>query len=441
MWRIAILALVLSVAAGAANKAQAETGDTPILQLDPGGHMAVIKGLAFTPDGNYIVSAGDDKVVRVWDWRAGKTVRTIRGLTGPGVVGKIYSMALSPDGRWLAVAGWTHPQCAGRCGDIRLYDFASGELRALLKGHVDTVLGLAFSPDCRKLISGSYNGEAIIWDLQTRTVLHRLKPHRDQIYNVGFTPDGARAVTGSYDKTLRLWSVDDGALLAEMPGHNAQIRSLSIARNGVIASGDLGGEIRLWDGRNGAALKLLANQKAEAGALSFSPDGNSLLSASGFCVTCSRVEYILDVRTGRQTAIYNQHDNSVFESAYSPDGRLVATGGFNGDVQVWDPSTGERKAILKSSGKPTWSVAFSTDGRAIAWGKTNANPTGVTPINLRGQLETSLHLPLAGEILSPPEPAKTTKGWLRANAVSHALSLRSQWRRLRLRRLPRYLQR
>ena len=77
-----------------------------ILQLDTGGHMAVIRGLAFTPDGKFIVSAGDDKVIRVWDWRTGKTVRTIRGQSGRGQEGKIYAMALSPDGRWLAAGGY-----------------------------------------------------------------------------------------------------------------------------------------------------------------------------------------------------------------------------------------------------------------------------------------------------------------------------------------------
>jgi len=79
--------------------------ERPILQLDTGGHMAIIKGLAFTPDGRQLVSASDDKTIRVWDLAGGKTVRTIRGESAPGDAGKVYAMALSPDGKWLAVGG------------------------------------------------------------------------------------------------------------------------------------------------------------------------------------------------------------------------------------------------------------------------------------------------------------------------------------------------
>src|SRR2546425_258090 len=106
------------------------------LMLDTGGHIGILQGLVFTPDGQQVVSTGDDKFIRVWDLRSGKTVRTIRGQTGPGDEGKIYAMAFSPDGRWLAVGGFfarsQHPDDKA-IGAIRLYDFATGELNKLLK--------------------------------------------------------------------------------------------------------------------------------------------------------------------------------------------------------------------------------------------------------------------------------------------------------------------
>src|SRR5262249_23858687 len=148
-----------------------------------------------------------DKIIRVWDWQTGKTLRTIRGEVGPAVEGKIWAMALSPDSRWLAAAGWTHQQCMGRCGDVRLYEFATGRLAAVLEGHVNPVDALAFSPDSRLLASGSKDLSAIIWDVQGQKIVQRLKGHKDYIFSIAFTPDGKRLVTGSFDNTLRLWSV------------------------------------------------------------------------------------------------------------------------------------------------------------------------------------------------------------------------------------------
>ncbi|MGO9474468.1 MAG: PDZ domain-containing protein, partial [Rhodomicrobium sp.] len=80
--------------------------EAPLPMLDTGGHMALINGIAFTPDGRQLVSASNDKTIRVWDLTSGKTVRTIRGESAPGQGGKVYAMALSPDGKWLAVGGW-----------------------------------------------------------------------------------------------------------------------------------------------------------------------------------------------------------------------------------------------------------------------------------------------------------------------------------------------
>ena len=72
----------------------------PILQIDTGGHKSKIKDVTFTSDGHYLVSAANDKVVRVWDIETGETVRTLRGQIGAGHEGKIYTMSLSPDERW-----------------------------------------------------------------------------------------------------------------------------------------------------------------------------------------------------------------------------------------------------------------------------------------------------------------------------------------------------
>jgi WD40 repeat protein len=405
------------------------TQAVPQLMLDTGGHTAIIKDIVFTPDGKQLVSAGDDKVIRIWDWRAGMTIRTIRGSVGRGDEGKIYAMALSPDGRWLAVGGRLSGTLEEICA-IRLYEFATGNLVGLLKGHTDVVFGLAFSQDSKRLISGSGDNTAIIWDVESLRPVRRLEGHEDHVYAVAFTPDGLRAVTGSDDTTLRLWAVNDGRLIAEMKGHTKVIgRALAISpSDSMIASGDATGAIRLWDGTTGRYLRTLANQGGRVGSLRFSLDGMWLLSTCGYGGGCNHTERVWMVASGKELGAYAKHDNIETAAAVSPDGNLAATGGGDGNVHVWDLKTGEGKRVLAGSGATNWTAGFSFDGQRIAWGNVDACPQQAACPNQMGLLQFQLSLPGLGRTLGRPEriEAARAQDFRRARTTyeSYALSHR-----------------
>ncbi len=374
------------------------------LMLDPGGHMAPVWGLTFTPDGRYVVSAGADKLVRIWDWHTGKTIRVIRGQAGLGPDDVIDAIALSPDGKWLAVGG--SMKVAGeKFNHIRLYDFATGELKALLKGHAATVIGLSFSPNSSLLISGSFDKSAIIWDIENAQMLHRLQGHDAEIYSVGFTPDGARAVTGSYDKTLRLWGVADGNQIAVLSGHQGRVIAIAISpKDGTIASDDSKGEIRLWDGSTGDFIRDLANIVTNTRGLAFDPSGDKLLV--GCSVACKDGNaFMVDVGNGKVLA--SLKGAPVGMVAISPDGRVAATsGGALHGLLMWDatsgaPQTGPngKQLRLGGTGSPAWAVGFSTDGSSIAWGNTGKYQS----YSDRGPLQFQLRLPAASRTLGSPE--------------------------------------
>jgi WD40 repeat protein len=389
--------------------------DAPLPMLDTGGHMALIRSLAFTPDGKQLVSASEDKVIRVWDLSSGKTLRTIRGETAPGPVGKLFAMALSPDGRWVASAGFLAPGFGVRdaeVGIIRVYDFQTGSLRALLKGHGNAVVSLAFSPDGNKLISGSGDKTAIIWDLapllaqspgaapDAKTLVlspaQRLKGHGSEVYAVGFTPDNARAVTGDLSNDVRLWRVSDGAQLVLMTGHKDKVWSLAVRGDGLIATGDNSGEIRLWDGTSGAFIRTLTRKGTSARGLAFSTDGKILISTCGHGTPC--LDQAWDVETGALIARHQIDNNIIVASAVSPDGRWVATGGGdNQAIRIWDLRTGRRRPgpegtplLLSGAGQGVWAAAFSGDGSTIGWG----NQPQYKSHQERGPLQSALTLPL-----------------------------------------------
>ena len=399
----------------------------PLLMLDTGGHMSKIQRAFFTPNGRYIVSAGNDKVIRIWDWRAGKTVRTIRGFSKIGDIGTIYAMDLSADGKLLAVGGWTK----SRDHEIRLFDYRTGRLLSLLRGHTNVVNSLAFSPDGKKLVSGGGGRPALayVWDISRPSepeMLHKLSGHVLSIYAVRFSPDSKRVVTASDDSTLRLWQVDDGSLIKEMRGHRGDLdRSLAVRRSdGLIASGDLQGEIRLWDGKTGEFKHTLAEIGAGVGALDFTPDGSKLV------VTQRRRPlnvYVLDVETGETLTTFKGHDNIVLAAHVSPDGKLVATAGGNRrPIHIWHLDTGERirdkagkKLSLVGTGDSRLAAGFLAGGHAIAWGNTPRYKS----VHNRGPLQYMIRLPKKGRRLGKPARIKDGQTFLRARPTFREFSL------------------
>lgn len=391
------------------------------LVLDTGGHRALVKGLAFTPDGQQLISAGDDKVIRFWDIASGRTVKTIRGEIGPGHEGKFFALALSPDGRTLAGGGYlgnfigTKAPQDEESNKIRIHDVATGELKALLVGHGNIIgsSALAFSPDGTRLLSGSADNTAILWDFAAGKPIRTFKGHANQVYAIGFSPDGTRVATGSFDSTVRYWQVANGTQIGQPMRHNEKVRVLAVSpRDGTIAAGSDDGEIRLWDGETGRLIKILGNQGGIVGNLRFTPDGQRLLSTCGFS-GCQNMQRIWDIATGQQTAAFSDHGNIVIASALSPDGRVVATGGgSNQEVRLWDIGTGKglpgpdgRAKNFVGTGSTYWAASFSSDSRRIAWGTTWRSAPGKDshPSESTSPLEFQLRLPIGKERLGQPE--------------------------------------
>ena len=338
--------------------------DDPILIIDTGGHKAMINNVIFTRDGRSLVSASDDKTIRVWDTSTGEIVRTIRGQIGTGFEGKIYAAALSPDNRLLAVGGYS------KNNNIRLFDFQTGEIKALLEGHSDVILGLAFSQDGNRLISGSADNTARIWNVYTQKTLHTLEGHTDYIYGAAFSPDASMIVTASDDDTLKLWNSKSGSLIKTLKGHSGDVRSAAFTPDGkYLLSGSDDKTIRMWDGRTGNFIKVLARQNGSIPSLSISPDGTKVLTGFGYG---SGYEInVFTIPSGKKISFFPEHDNIVFATDISPDGQTAATGGGDdNEIYIWDLTTGKVKQKMVGRGKFIWSVGFAKDGRSIAWGKT-----------------------------------------------------------------------
>ena len=207
IWFGLLLTLLLCPASALA----AEPPTEPILRLEAGAHTAMIRRVATDAAGRYLVTASDDKTARVWETASGKLLDTLRLPIGAGNEGKLFSVALSPDGSLVACAGWTGDEWDKNMS-IYLFNRASGALLRRLTGLENVINHLAFSPDGRYLAAslGGKNGIRL-YRTDTWAQIGADRDYGADSYSVDFDADN-RLVATSYDGDLRLYRVSNGGL-------------------------------------------------------------------------------------------------------------------------------------------------------------------------------------------------------------------------------------
>jgi RNA polymerase sigma factor (sigma-70 family) len=340
-------------------------------------HADRVQSLSFTPDGKTLASGSAETPIRLWDVTTGKPLCPTAGHQE-----RVTAVAYSADGSTIVTGAWDRT--------VRVWDAASGKERTTLAvgteqeqeqkpfDQVGTVSHLALAPDGKLLAVVRADESVRCWELPSGKESHRFRGSC-----VAFAPDGQLLACGGRGTTgveanmgvIRLYERATGKLVRELHGHKTQIASLAftpdgktLLSRGMVLFGFRTGEpgeseteyLRVWDVATGRQRRAFPGA-ARVSSLALSPDGRTLATYADM----GKVIALLETATGGQRAELRGHTDMLFQVAFAPDGRTLASGGMDGIVRLWDLPTG--KEIGRLEGHRGWvlGVAFAPDGRRL----------------------------------------------------------------------------
>jgi hypothetical protein len=351
-----LVPLLLAAAAGNSNPALAEESAVnpgqkqagagqkiePLLTLR--GHQGRIFRLAFSPNGDRLVSTSEDRTARVWNAATGQLVLTLEGHTV-----NVCGLAFSPDGKRLASSSGGRGELANEPGEVIVWDAATGRKVHTFQGQSSAFYSVAFSPDSRRIAVGDAAGKVWVWDAVTGKEAFGLTGPPGNVYGVAFSPDGRHlaSATGDFHHNhlggLTLWDATTGEEVRSLQGHRGAVYSVAFNPDGkYLASAGQDQTVKVWEVATGKEALSISGHKGAAYTVAFSPDGRRLVSAGA-----DHEAKLWDAITGRQILALPGHTAQFTVATFGRDGNRLASAGGNA-VLTWDVSDARSEWRLPS---------------------------------------------------------------------------------------------
>jgi WD40 repeat protein len=285
--------------------------------------------------------------------------------------GAIASVAISPDGRYIASG---HDD-----GCLCLWNSEGERIGEPLRGHNGAVMAVAFRPDASQILSGGSDGTLLRWDLGGQSVGEPFYGHEDAVWSVAYSPDGQTIASTGGDGVVQLWTEAGQPLGSPLQGSQRLIRSLTFAGNGHWLIGGGGdGRLHIWSCWNDAPLRIVRGHDDAILALALSPNERWLATGSW--------DGTIRIWTLQGEPVTPEFDRAptsdrtqaaVTAIAFLSSGDRIVSGSRNGTLQVWDlagnpigpPLRGHTATVSAIAASPDeqWVISSSREGTLRMW--------------------------------------------------------------------------
>ena len=232
---------------------------------------------------------------------------------------------------------------------------ASSQSAISLSGHGDAVYDIAFSPDGAIMATGSYDKTVGVWRLEEGRQIGSLAGHTDQVFRVAFSPDGKRLASCSGDGSAIVWKTDSWLKEQTLKGHGDPMLDLAFSPDGRLLV-TVGSHVQIWE--DGEETWSSPHSELYF-SVAITPEGNRIA-----CGTRNQIHFF-DLKAHALIERRTIGGGMVYQLAYSPDGKWLASASSDGKIRLWDTASGQLSASATADAFALFSLRFSRDGRTL----------------------------------------------------------------------------